>query len=162
MGAEVDMGSEIRTVADNHGVMTRAQIEAVFARREEAYDNLDAAALAADYADDAVIESPVSGPHGKAEARQSIDAIFRAFLDLTMTTEALIIDGNHVAHVATFEGTNIGGMFGLPPSGKSFKVPAVFVYEFKNGKIVRERRVYDFTGMLLQVGVLKAKPTSEK
>jgi steroid delta-isomerase-like uncharacterized protein len=139
--------------------MTREQMEAIFARREEAYDNLDAAALAADYADDVVIESPISGAHGKAEARKNLDVVFRAFLDLTMTTEALIIDGNHVAHVATFEGTNIGGMFGLPPSGKSFKVPTVFVFEFRNGKIVRERRVYDFTGMLLQVGVLKAKPT---
>jgi hypothetical protein len=34
----------------------------------------------------------------------------------------------------------------------------VFLYEFKDGKIVRDRRVYDFTGLLIQVGTLKAKP----
>jgi hypothetical protein len=27
-----------------------------------------------------------------------------------------------------------------------------------NGRIIRERRVYDFTGLLIQVGLLKAKP----
>ena len=27
-----------------------------------------------------------------------------------------------------------------------------------DGQIVQERRVYDFTGMLVQIGVLKARP----
>jgi hypothetical protein len=34
----------------------------------------------------------------------------------------------------------------------------VFFYELRDGLIVRERRVYDFTGVLVQVGLLKAKP----
>lgn len=154
------MASEIRIGtprADQSG-MTRTQIEALFARRQDDYDNLDAASLAADYSDDAVIDSPVYGRHGKAEAEQGFQAVFKAFLDLTVTTEYLIIDAGHVALVLTLEGTNIGGLFGLPPSGKSFKVPAVFLCELKAGKIVRERRIYDFTGMLVQVGVLRAKP----
>jgi hypothetical protein len=28
----------------------------------------------------------------------------------------------------------------------------------RDGLIARERRIYDFTGMLLQVGAIKAKP----
>jgi steroid delta-isomerase-like uncharacterized protein len=140
------------------GVMSRAAIEALFAKRQDDIDNLDAQALAADYADDAVIESPFSGVHGKAEAAQGFAAFFRAFLDLKMTTEALIIDGNQVAQLMTAEGSNIGGLFGLPPSGRAFRLPAVFVYALKDGKIVHERRIYDFTGLLIQVGVLKAKP----
>jgi len=154
------MATENRTVAagvDQSG-MTKAAIEALFARRQDDYDNLDAASLAADYADDAVIESPIAGRHGKADAQQNIEAVFRAFLDITITTEALIVDSGRVAQVLTLEGTNIGGLFGLPPSGKSFKVPAVFVYDLRDGKITRERRIYDFTGLLVQVGVLKAKP----
>jgi steroid delta-isomerase-like uncharacterized protein len=154
------MAIENRTViagVDQSG-MTKAQIEALFARRQDDFDNLDAASLAADYADDAVIESPVTGKHGKAEVLQNIETVFRAFLDITMTTDALVVDGGRVAQILTLEGTNIGGLFGLPPSGKSFKVPAVFVFELKNGKISRERRIYDFTGLLVQVGVLRAKP----
>jgi hypothetical protein len=32
------------------------------------------------------------------------------------------------------------------------------IYLLKDGLIVRERRVYDFTGLLVQVGAIKAKP----
>jgi hypothetical protein len=34
----------------------------------------------------------------------------------------------------------------------------VALYELKDGKIVQERRIYDFTGLLIQIGVLKVKP----
>jgi hypothetical protein len=34
----------------------------------------------------------------------------------------------------------------------------IFLLEFRHGAIVRDRRVYDFTGFLVQIGVLKAKP----
>jgi steroid delta-isomerase-like uncharacterized protein len=154
------MAAEHRTVASgaNQSGMTRAQIEALFARRQDDYDNLDAASLAADYTDDVVIESPITGRHGKADAANNIDSVFRAFLDLTITTDRLIVDGGNVAQAITMEGTNIGGLFGLPPSGKSFKVPAVFLFDLRDGKIAHERRIYDFTGLLVQVGVLKAKP----
>ena len=47
---------------------------------------------------------------------------------------------------------------GLPPSGRSFRYAAVFLYELKDRQIVRERRISDFTGLLVQIGVLKAKP----
>ena len=58
----------------------------------------------------------------------------------------------------SLEGTNLGGLMGLPPSGKHFRVPAVFLYELRGNKIIRERRIFDFTGMLVQIGVLKARP----
>ena len=50
-----------------------------------------------------------------------------------MSFDPPIIDGNRVAQLATAEGTNMGGLMGLP-------------------------RIYDFTGLLVQVGILKAKP----
>jgi hypothetical protein len=34
----------------------------------------------------------------------------------------------------------------------------VLIFEWRDGKIAVERRLYDFTSLLLQVGVLKAKP----
>jgi len=138
--------------------MTRDEITALFARRQAAYDDLDAAALAADYADGATIDSPLSGSHGKADAERNLQAVFDAFLDLRMTFEPPIIDGDRVCAFATAEGTNIGGLMGLPPSGRSFKMRTAFFFELRSGKIVREHRVYDFTGLLVQVGVLKAKP----
>ncbi|MBF8300542.1 MAG: putative cyclase [Acidobacteria bacterium] len=139
--------------------MTRDEIVAFFERRQERYDDFDAAALAADYADDAVIDSPLAGVHtGRAAAEQAYRAVFGAFLDRKMKTESLLIDGDRVARVVTMEGTNIGELMNLPPTGKPFRFTAVFLYELKDWRIVRERRVYDFTGLLVQIGVLKAKP----
>jgi steroid delta-isomerase-like uncharacterized protein len=130
-----------------------------FKHRAEAYDDLDAAALAADYADDAVIESPTAGTHtGREAAERTFRAIFSAFLDLTTKVDDLIIDGNNAVTVVSLEGTHIGEFLGLPPTGKRFVMSAVFFYQLQNGKIVRERRVYDFTGLLVQIGVLKARP----
>jgi steroid delta-isomerase-like uncharacterized protein len=139
--------------------MTREEIAAMFARREKAYGNEDAAGLAADYTADAVIESPMVGVHrGPAAAEHTFNAGFTAYGDITLQTVNLLIDGDRIAQVLTFEGTNMGSMMGLPPSGKSFRVPAVFLYELRGDKIARERRIYDFTGVLVQIGVLKARP----
>jgi len=46
----------------------------------------------------------------------------------------------------------------MPPTGRAVSVPVVFVYELRDGRIRHERRIYDFTGVLVQVGLLKAKP----
>ena len=138
--------------------MTRDEIAALFARRQEAYEDLDAAALAADYSDDVTIESPVTGSHGKADAERNLRVVLDAFLDLKMRFGPPIIDGSSVALYATAEGTNMGGFMGLPPSGRPFKLATAFFYEVKDGQIVREQRIYDFTGLLVQIGVLKAKP----
>ena len=141
------------------GVMTRADVVAFFDRRQLAYDNLDAATLAADYADDCLVDSPAGGTHtGRVTVRKVLQAVFDAFLDMKTRTDRLVIDGNHVAQALTIEGTNIGGFLGVTGSGKPFHLSAVFLYELKNRQIVRERRIYDFTGMLTQIGVLKAKP----
>ena len=156
------MTSDRATVAstgETRSTMTRQQVLDLFKRREEAYEDLDAAALATDYAEDALIESPTAGEHrGREAAEKAFRAIFTAFLDLTVTVDHIIIDGDNVAKVLTLEGTHIGDFLGLPPTGKRFSMPAVFFYQLENGKIVRERRIYDFTGLLVQIGVLKAKP----
>jgi steroid delta-isomerase-like uncharacterized protein len=141
------------------GQMTREEIVAFFNRRQEAFDNLDAATIAADYADDCIVESPMAGTHQtRAAVERVYRAVFDAFLDHKVRTETLVIDGNRVAQVVSLEGTDIGGFMGLPPTGKGFRAPAVFLFELKDHLIVRERRIYDFTGLLLQIGVLKAKP----
>jgi steroid delta-isomerase-like uncharacterized protein len=141
------------------GSMTRQQMLEFFKHREDAYDDLDAAALGADYADHAVIESPTAGVHtGPEAAERTFRVIFSAFLDLTTKVESLIIDGNSAVTVVSIEGTHIGEFLGLPPTGKRFIMPAAFFYQLENGKIVRERRIYDFTGLLIQIGVLKTKP----
>lgn len=59
---------------------------------------------------------------------------------------------------ATISGTDMGGFMGVPATRRPFRMPIVFFYTFRDGQITYERRIYDFTGLLVQIGVLKAKP----
>jgi steroid delta-isomerase-like uncharacterized protein len=139
--------------------MTRDEIIAFFERRQASYDNLDAAALAADYAADCIVDSPTGGTHqGPAAVQQVLQAGFRAFLDLKVRVEGQVVDGSQVAQILELQGTHIGEFLGLAPTGKPFRLTAAFVYELRGRQIVRERRIYDFTGLLMQIGVLRAKP----
>jgi len=52
----------------------------------------------------------------------------------------------------------VGELFGVAPTQRRFRVQGVLVFEFRDGKIAVERRLYDFTSLLVQVGVLKTKP----
>ena len=63
------------TVADTRQLqsgMTRDEIVALFKRRQEAYEDLDAKTLAADYTDAAVIESPSTGVHTGRDAEKAL------------------------------------------------------------------------------------------
>jgi steroid delta-isomerase-like uncharacterized protein len=139
--------------------LTRQEIEAIFKRREKAHHDHNVQPLMTDYADACVVDSPTGGTHtGLPAIRKVIQTWFDAFPDLTTQTDGLHIDGNNVTWAITVEGTDVGSFLGVPATGKRFRIPIVFLYEFKDRKIVRERRIYDFTGLLMQIGVLKAKP----
>ena len=139
--------------------MTREETMAFFTRREAGWRAHDAAALAADHARDAVVISPTGGV---LEGRDHIERIYRvwftAFPDLARTATDVLIDGDRVVVVANVTGTHDGDFFGLPASGRRVEFLCAFVYALRDGAIVHERRILDFTGVLIQVGVLKAKP----
>jgi steroid delta-isomerase-like uncharacterized protein len=140
--------------------MTRDEIVALFARRQQALDRHDAAALAADYAEDSLVYSPMAG--GAVQGYDAIAKIytsyFTALADMTFTQEELLIDGDRVMQLGRITGTDTGGFMGLAPSQRAISFSVVLLYELRDGRITRERRVYDFTGVLLQIGVIKAKP----
>ena len=140
--------------------MTRDEMVAFFARRQEALRRLDAATLASLHAEDGVLESPLAG--GVAEGREAIEQVYRTFFTsfstATFEQEQLVIDGDKAAMLLHIHGTNSGGIMGVPATDRPFSVQMVMLCELKDGFITRERRVYDFTGLLLQVGALKAKP----
>ena len=140
--------------------MTREEVVKLFNRRCDAFARLDAEALAADHAEGSVYESPAAG--GTVTGRKAIAKIHRGFFtgfpDVTMDWTDLVIDGDRVVQMATVSGTDTGGFMGLPPTGKRFGLPVVFMFTLKDGLIAHQRSVYDFTGMLVQIGVLKTKP----
>jgi predicted ester cyclase len=140
--------------------MTRQQVENLFARRDQTHGVHDAVGVAALYSEDAVVESPTAG--GTVRGRVAIGDVARAwfsgFPDVAFTRQTLVVDGDHAVWIGEVGGTDTGGFMGLPPTGKPFRLPMVMLCTLKDGLIVHEQRIYDFTGMLIQIGVLKAKP----
>jgi steroid delta-isomerase-like uncharacterized protein len=140
--------------------MTRDETLRFFTRRQEAHDRRDAPALAADHAPDGTVESPAAG--GIVRGRAAIEGIYRAwfqaFPDVVFENDEPLIDGDRVALATTLVGTDLGGFMEMPPTGKPFRLRVVRLYTLANGQIATERRIYDFTGMLVQIGLLKAKP----
>jgi steroid delta-isomerase-like uncharacterized protein len=139
--------------------MTREEIVRLFERRQIAMDRRDVAALTALHATDGVLESAMAGTlRGRQAIEQFYVGLFASFPDLTYEPEELLIDGDRVMQKAAFGGTDSGGFMGLPPTGKQVRVPAVFLFTLRDQQIVRLESIYDFTRMLVQVGVLKVKP----
>jgi len=139
--------------------MTRDEIVSVLDRRFTALNNGELAELMAVHDPKGVVESPLGGHATGAEAiRKVYDAWLGSFPDAQFAVELPIVDGERVAQVATVTGTDTGGFMGLPPTGKKFSLPMVFLFTIRNGLIQHERRMYDFTGLMIQLGVLKAKP----
>ncbi|HYB35349.1 MAG TPA: ester cyclase [Mycobacterium sp.] len=49
-------------------------------------------------------------------------------------------------------GTNLGEFYGLPPTGKAFRVPAIAVFLFDGDRIVNERIYSDSASLVTQIG----------
>lgn len=141
--------------------MTRDAVIALFERREAAWRARDAASLTADHAPDCVVISPTGGVlEGRGEIERIYRVWFTAFPDFALTTEDLIVDDDRVALVCRVTGTHSGEFFGMPATGRHIEVAGAFIYRLENGLIAHERRVLDFTGLLVQVGVLRARPAT--
>jgi len=141
--------------------MQRDEILALVKRRQAAWAARDPAALAATHAEHGTVASPTGGV---LEGRAEIERIYRlwlsAFTDIVVQQDDVLIDGDRVVTISRFRGTQTGEFFGLAPGGRHVEMQVALVMTVADGLVVDERRIYDFTGVLVQVGVLKAKPTA--
>ena len=134
-------------------------IQALLDQRAHAWARRDAAALAADYGDDAVVTSPM---FPRAEGRDAIQAsfekLFRIFPDWDIAFEDPCVTGNRAMLTGRVRATQRGDFMGIAGSGRRMEFECVLILDFENGLIQRERRIYDFTGVLIQLGVIRGKP----
>jgi steroid delta-isomerase-like uncharacterized protein len=49
-------------------------------------------------------------------------------------------------------GTNTGEFYGLPPTGKAFRVPVIAVFSFDGDRITNERIYFDSASLVSQIG----------
>jgi steroid delta-isomerase-like uncharacterized protein len=131
----------------------------LFETHQRAWDARDAEALTQHHHEDGTIISPIFRTvRGRREILESYRSLFSTFPDWTYKGQQLVVDGNRVAQPFTVQATHSADFMGLAGSGRRFEIEGVRVFEMTDGLIAHERRYYDFTGMLIQLGVLRGKP----
>ncbi len=139
--------------------MTRDAITAFFDTRQTQWTARDVAALADGHAPDSTVDSPMFGRlQGRSAIRDSYESLFLTFPDWDLKIDDLIIDGHRAVQTFSATATHVGEFMGLPGTNRRFQIHGVRVFEMADGLIQREKRLYDFTGLLVQVGVLRARP----
>jgi predicted ester cyclase len=109
-----------------------------------------------------VVESPAAGRLvGRVAVERTFRTVLSAFPDLALChSEEFLVFGNRAEWTTTATGTDNGGFMGLPPTGKPFSTPFVFLFTFGNGgEILQERRPYDFSRLLLHLAGEAEPPT---
>jgi steroid delta-isomerase-like uncharacterized protein len=140
--------------------MTRAELQDIADRYFKTWERKDPTAIAEFHAPDGVVESPMySTLRGRKEIAGANRAFFTSFPDATQQIDAIIIDPPRVASFTTINATHMNEFFGLPGTNRQIEFRYSRLMEMDDqGLIKHDRRIYDFTGLLVRVGVLRAKP----
>jgi steroid delta-isomerase-like uncharacterized protein len=139
--------------------MTRADFEFFIERHLASLARHDPVALAADHSAEGILESPMFAlVQGRTAIAESYRALFKSFPDFIATANVVLVDAPNVAVFSTVNATHMNDFLGLAGTQRRVEFETVLLFTFEEGLIAREKRIYDFTGFLLQLGVLRAKP----
>jgi steroid delta-isomerase-like uncharacterized protein len=91
----------------------------------------------------------LSGPDG---VKQIVSMFRAAFPDLNITIEEQVAEGDKVCSRTTLRGTHKGGIFGVPPTGKSVTMTGLTMVRIADGRLVESWVKNDVLGLLKQLG----------
>jgi len=134
------------TALDRNRAMVRRQFE-------ELINHKDLAALedlAPDFVDHQVPPEQPAGPEG---VRQWITHLHEVCPDLQVTIEDIVADGDKVVVRNTWRGTHSGSLFGIPPTGKPFRLTGMVLWRIENGKLIERWAILDRWDLRRQLGV---------
>ena len=134
---------------DNKALMRRVYDEVINGGNVVLIDEL----VAADF----IEHEEFPGLAGGREGMKQFFAMMRtAFPDLRMAVDDLIAECDKVVARTTMSGTHRGEFMGMDPSGKQFRVSAIDVIRFADGKAVEHWGLTDAAAMMEQLGAIPA------
>ena len=89
---------------------------------------------------------------GDGEVMEYYRTTRRAFPDQRHDNSRFHVTDDTVIVEFDLLGTNLGEFYGLPPTGKSFRVPIIAVFFFEGERIVTERIYFDSASLVTQIG----------
>jgi len=108
--------------------------------------------LAPDWQD--VPLNPGQAP-GRDGFKPLIGVFYKTFGGLKVTNEDIIESGDKVVVRSTIEGTQAGDFAGFPSKGRPFKIMAIDIHQFKDGKVVKTWHIEDWLSGLFQMGAFQ-------
>lgn len=115
--------------------------------------NLDLAdkLVSPDYVDNVAGSGSAVGPDGFKDA---VNGVRAAFPDFAITINDMISEGDKVALVWTFIGTHKGELMGIAPTEKLIEFDGIYLYRFKDGKLVERSGKRDMFKLMSQLGAI--------
>ena len=113
--------------------------------------NLDLAdqLIAPDYVDRVSGGDTPVGPEGFKDA---VNGVRDAFPDFVITINDMISEDDKVVLVWTFIGTHKGELMGIDPTDKLIEFGGIYLYRFKDGKLVERSGARDMFKLFSQLG----------
>jgi predicted ester cyclase len=81
----------------------------------------------------------------------NIAGFHKAIPDLKWEIKDILVAGNRIVVRGEASGTPAGPLFGVPHSGKSFKVMSIDIHEVRDGKLLRAYHIEDWMGASRQL-----------
>lgn len=102
-------------------------------------------------AEDAVFKNLTTGEthKGRTEIGAMLHYMYHVAFDAKAEVKSYIITEDKAEFEGFFNGTHIGEIAGVPPTGKQVSVPICVTYDLKNG-LIKEARIYFLTDVLQQ------------
>ncbi|MFX1466107.1 MAG: ester cyclase [Promethearchaeota archaeon] len=95
---------------------------------------------------------------GIENVKDFLDNLLKAFPDLNLTIDEVIVEGNRMAQKWTMTGTNTGPINGMPPTGKSVHFSGISIGHFVDKKLVEIWDFYNALDMVQQLGFTLTPP----
>jgi len=74
--------------------------------------------------------------------------------DLRLTVEEQLAEGDAVVTRWSAVGTQLGPLFGIPPTGRRVTATAIHIHHVRDGRIVDQWEQFDRLGALGQLGLV--------
>ena len=131
----------------------------LFDQATAAFNSHDRERIAALTADDCVSISPGGmRAEGKDAVMEFNMSWIEAFPDVHIDVQNTFIDGNVAIEESIIHGTHAGvfhtPMGDVPPTGKTVTGEYTGIFEFRDGKVVSQRLMFDRLNLLEQLGLL--------
>jgi predicted ester cyclase len=106
-----------------------------------------------DFYDDSLIIDgfPPNLPNNKEGFKQFIYLLWKAFPDIRIMFDDIIIEGNKVACRYNLTGTHKGEFMDLRPTDKQFRVNGMTVFSFRDKKCVQRWNLVDMISLMEQL-----------